>query len=263
MAKEFNEIELLEKITYTLKKALFVFLWIAMIVIIVFTIWSTRKQLIKFGKEIVCGSDASRIHKKGFCKNNCAPKGQGAFWCDSETFNDNVSKDHMITYVGEGGCSVASLQCDSQNCPADGWTCMAECEPDPHRIVTEDGCKCSGNWSVYEKKCICRAPFIERGDACIAPSTRQCYYSGSYPETFFACVAPTQEVQVFWKGKRIFNCKGSCYFSLCVASNYKALGNYWYSRGSFQEVIEAKRGRLRSSFDAMGGYYSVCRMPMQ
>ena len=210
-------------------------------------------------KEIVCepGSD------KDFCRNKCGQRDPAAEWCDCQQHSLNVPVDGMISYVAEGGCAIAAITCaDDEKCLTEAWTCMAECSPDPNRVITKKGCECQGNWTPYEKQCVCRDPFIMKNGECVPVPKRECDNDVEESGSLFECTAPLQEVKIFWRGKYVYGCQGSCYSLLCVSNDSIPMDDYRYYRGKFYDVIPAERGNLKSYFPAMGGYYGVCRVPL-
>lgn len=209
-------------------------------------------------REIVCGLFLGKEHE--FCRNHCGPKGEGAFWCDPQNYDNNVLHRGMISFVAEGGCRVAAAKCaGTDDCPAKAWTCLAECYPDPHRFVSEAGCGCEGNWTPQGKECVCKYPNYLKGGECLVSPDADCYYDAGNTPTFFACIAPTQEVQIYWQGKSIHKCQGACYTSLCVANeSIRVGGRFWYVRGSLQEAMAAQGDTRSRVLGPMGGYYQVC-----
>jgi len=200
---------------------------------------------------------------EGFCRNRCAPKEVSARWCDSELYDQAVSEDGMIVYVAQGGCEVAAMNCtDAPGCPARAWACMAECAPDPHREITENGCDCEGNWSSLDGKCVCRHPFVERGGRCISFQNKDCRYDREIWPSFVACYAPGSRVEIYWDGALVHECQGACFTSLCTTKESRAFGNYLYSRGAYQDKISIEGRRIESAFSGIGGFYEVCRIEL-
>lgn len=215
-------------------------------------------------KGIVCGVGSEEKRKSDFCRKHCGPKDKIARWCDAKTYDENVPRDGMITYVAPGGCMITASYCaEPDNCPQDAWTCVAECPPALHRAITESGCGCEGNWSPQEDECVCRAPFILEDERCVPSPVRECHYNRGYAGNYVACIAPVSDVEIYWEGRLVHRCTGSCFTMLCVVNDTIVIGDYWFSRGAFREVIPAQRGNIRSLAVGMGGFYEVCRAPMK
>jgi|GEM_PF-3727284 len=197
---------------------------------------------------------------EGFCRNRCASKESSARWCDPDRYDQAVSEDGMIVYVAPGGCEVAAMNCrDSQSCLDESWACMAECAPDPHREITDEGCGCEGNWSPLDGRCVCRHPFVEQDGHCSALHDKDCRYDRDLWPSFVACYAPGSRVEIYWDGDLVHECQGACFTSFCTTKELRAFGQYVYSRGAYREKISVDGRRLESAFSGIGGFYEVCR----
>jgi len=225
---------------------------------------SIKKQSLRMWKGIVCKPNAYLFGaSEDFCRNKCAEKDVAAAWCGKDTYDTGVSDDGRIVYVAEGGCVVAAMSCGSSvECQEEALTCLAECSSDPHRVVTEKGCDCEGNWAPIQDKCECKMPFVLRSGECIPLAEKECLYDQEGATTYFACIEPSRTAEIYWEGQMVYGCTGSCYTSACTAKENIQVNDFWYSRGNFKEKLSLPKGRLEAAFSNIGGIYETCRVRM-